>query len=59
MEKVTLEITKHTEPEDGYSVCISNGIPAYGHGQTKKEAIADLEQAVQFFIQSSATMSSG
>ena len=49
LQQVTVEIIPDPE-EGGYTARIPD-VPAYGEGETEEEAIADLKEALQAYIE--------
>lgn len=49
LEQITVEIIPDPE-EGGYTARIPD-VPAYGEGETEEEAIADLKEALQAYIE--------
>ena len=49
LQQITVEIIPDPE-EGGYTARIPD-IPAYGEGETEEEAIADLKEALQAYIE--------
>jgi predicted RNase H-like HicB family nuclease len=46
---LTVELIPDPE-QGGYTACVPD-IPAYGEGETKEEAIADLQEALRGYIE--------
>lgn len=49
LQQITVEIIPDPE-EGGYTARIPD-VPAYGEGETEEEAIADLKEALQAYIE--------
>ena len=49
MNTVTIELIPDPE-EGGFTACVPD-IPAYGEGETEQEAIDDLKEALQAYIE--------
>ena len=49
MQRITVEIIP--DPEEGGFTARLPDVPAYGEGETEEEAIADLKEALQAYVE--------